>query len=83
MARDNDYITEVRTLNRTLWETVHALKAKQAEYQARDYGTTLADGSGANAGYTKEEVGAVVFATTDAILGLFAQGHATNVASLL
>jgi hypothetical protein len=83
MPRDNDYISEVRVLNRTLWETVHALKAKQAEWNAKDYGTTLADGTGFNEGYNKEKVGAVVFATTDGILGLFAAGNATNLANLL
>lgn len=43
----------------------------------------LGDGIGENSGITKTEVGACVFATTDAVLTLFLEGHGTNVASLL
>lgn len=43
----------------------------------------LADGSGENAGYTKTEVGAVVFDTVGALDTMFAAGHATNVSKLL
>lgn len=43
----------------------------------------LGDGDGDNSGITQGEVGAVVFATTDAILGLMAEGHGTNMANLL
>lgn len=81
--RQQDYITEARQLNRQLWDAVNGLKALQLEWSALDYGTTLEDGEGENADYTADEVGSVVFATTDAILTLFAGGHATNVASLL
>lgn len=81
--RQSDYITEARQHARDLWDAVNALKALQLEWNALDYGNTLADGDGANAGYTAAEVGSVVFATTDAILTLFSQGHGTNVASLL
>lgn len=83
MARHQDFITEARQHNRALWDAVNALKALQLEWSALDYGSTLSDGEGENAGYTKSEVGAVVFATTDAILTLFASGHATNAANLL
>ena len=83
MSRQSDYITEARQEARKLWDSVHALKALQSEWAALDYGNTLADGVGENEGYTKTEIGSVVFATTDAILALFAQGHATNVAGVL
>jgi hypothetical protein len=83
MARDNDFITEVRALDKQLWDAVHGLKQKQAEYTAKDYGNSLDDGTGANVGYNKVAIGSVVFDTTDAILALFAQGHGTNVANLL
>jgi hypothetical protein len=83
MARQSDYITEARQETRKLWDAVNALKALQLEYNALDYGNTLADGVGENEGYTPVEVGAVVFDTTNAILTLFSQGHATNVAKLL
>lgn len=83
MARGSDYITEARQATRKLWDAVNTLKALQLEYNALDYGNTLADGVGENEGYTKAEVGSVVFDTTEAILGLFGQGHSTNVAKLL
>lgn len=83
MARQSDYITEARQHARQLWDAVNALKALQLEWNSLDYGSTLADGVGENEGYTKTEVGSVVFATTDAILTLFASGHSTNVAGLL
>ena len=81
--RDQDFITEARQNARKLWDAVNALKALQAEYNALDYGSTLKDGVGENEGYTKSEVGAVVFATTDAIFNLLISGHATNIATLL
>jgi hypothetical protein len=83
MARSDDYISEVRALNRQVWEGIHALKAKQSEYNALDYGNTLPDGQGANEGYTADEVGSVVFDTTDALLTVLAAGHATNMSKLL
>ena len=83
MSRQSDYITIARQEKKKLWDAVNALKALQLEYNALDYGSTLPDGVGENEGYTKSEVGAVVFATTDAILSLFSAGHATNLAKLL
>lgn len=83
MARGQDYITEVRNQTRALWNALNALKAAQREYNALDYGNTLPDGAGENAGVTKMEVGAVVFATADAISALLDQGHATNMGKLL
>lgn len=81
--RKSDYITEARQSARKLWDAVNELKALQLEWNSLDYGNALPDGAGENEGYTKTEVGSVVFATTDAILGLFASGHGTNVAGLL
>lgn len=85
MDRGSDFITETRQHARALWDAVYALKSLQAEWNAKDFstGNNLPDGVGENEGYTKAEVGAVVFDTTDAILALFAQGHSTNVARLL
>ncbi len=82
-ARQQDYISTARTLNRQLWDAINELKAMQVEWNALDYGSTLGDGEGANAGYTKAEVGAVVFDTTNAMATLLASGHATNLAKLL
>lgn len=81
--RTTMFITEAREHARRLWDSVNALKALQAEWNALDYGTTLPDGTGPNDGYSRAEVGAVVFDTADAVAAVFAQGHATNLANLL
>jgi len=92
MARKSDYITESRQNARQLWDAVNNLKALQLEWNSLDYGNEtvvdnvplgLGNGVGENEGITQQEVGSCVFATTDAILTLFSQGHGTNVASLL
>ena len=57
--------------------------ALQREYNALDHGNTLDDGEGSNTGVTKEEVGAVVFDTANAMVTLLGAGHATNMAKLL
>lgn len=81
--REQDYITEARAANQAIWDGINALIALQREWNALDYGSTLADGDGANAGYTAAEVGAVVFDTANAFVALLGQGHATNMANLL
>lgn len=83
MARDDQYIHEVRQATRSLWEALNNLKAAQREHTALDYGTTLDVSSVEADGITKAEVTAVVFTTADAIEGLLNQGHGTNLAKLL
>lgn len=83
MNREQDFITEARQHARKLWDAVNALKALQLEWDSLDYGNNLDDGEGDNAGVLADDVGSCVFATTDAILTLFGQGHGTNVAKLL
>lgn len=78
-----DYMTQVRIANQRIWEGINALKAAQREYNALDYGTTLPDGTGQNAGITKVMIGAVVFDTANAMSTLLDTGHATNMAKLL
>lgn len=82
-ARESDYITEARTAAQQLWAAYLKLKSLQVEYNALDYGNTLDDGLGANTGITRQQVGSVVFDTTNAIETVFNAGHATNVAHLL
>lgn len=82
-TRASDYITDVRSANRAVWDGINRLVALQREYNALDYGTTLPDGAGANAGISKAEVGAVVFDTADALVAVLAAGHATNMAKIL
>lgn len=81
--REQEYISAARQLATTLWNTIHALRDLQAEWAALDYSTTLPDGTGINEGYAAAEVGSVVFDTTNALLALLEQGHATNLAKLL
>jgi hypothetical protein len=83
MARTSDYITEARAANRKVWDGINELVALQREYNALDYGTTLPDGIGDNEGVTKAEVGSVVFDTANALVGVLAAGHATNMSKLL
>jgi hypothetical protein len=83
MLRQSDYITTVRNANRKLWDAVNELQALQREYNALDYGSTLADGEAQHAGITKTMVGAVVFDSANAFGAVLAAGHATNMAKLL
>lgn len=84
MSHQSDYISLVRDSARQVWEGINSLVALQREWNALDYGATLATPSeGANAGLTKEEVGAVVFATADALATTLNAGIATNLAKLL
>ena len=83
MSRQSDYISEARAANRKVWDGINALKSLQREYNALDYGNTLPDGAGENAGISKAEVGAVIFDTANALVALLDTGHATNMAKLL
>lgn len=81
--RTQDYITLSRQNNKALWDALNNLVALQREWQALDYGNTLPDGDGENAGITPAEVGAVVFDTANALVAVLNAGHATNMAKLL
>jgi len=81
--RQSDYITIVRQKNKALWDSINDLVALQREWQALDYGNTLAPGEGENTGIVAAEVGAVVFDTTNAFVSVLNAGHATNMAKLL
>jgi hypothetical protein len=83
MAREQDFITEARRHAKALLDAYNALKAMQVESTALDYANNLDDGVGANDGYTKAEVIAVVHTTTDAMTTWLAGGHSTNLANLL
>lgn len=83
MSRSANFITEARQATKAIWDNLNKLKALQTEWNALDYGNTLEDGSGENAGILADDVGAVVFATSDAFTTLLGQGHATNMGKLL
>jgi len=81
--RDQDFITEARTATKQIWDAQQKLRALQAEFIAGDYTNTLDDGAGNNEGILAADVSAVVNTTSDAIVGLFAAGHATNIIKML
>lgn len=82
--RHQDFITLARQHAAAIWEASTALLEMQKEWNALDYGNTLPDGENGNAGYTKSEVGSVVFDTANEIkLRILDTGHATNLANLL
>lgn len=83
MSRQSDYVTEARAAVRKLWEGVNALAELQREWNALDYGSTLPDGTGANAGINKAQVGACVFDSANAVVAVLNTGVATNLAKLL
>ena len=83
-AREQDFITLARQHTKDIWDGINALLAMQNEWNALDYGNTLDDGEGANAGITKAMVGAVVFDTANELkLRIIDTGHKTNLAKLL
>ncbi len=83
MARSDDYITLARNANRDIWNGINALVALQREWNAEDYGNTLADGTGNNAGITKVIIGAVIFDSANALVTTLNTGVATNMAKVL
>ena len=83
VGRQQDFYTLARQHNKAIWDAVNALIGLQREWNAMDYGTTLDPGAGANEGLVSADVGAVVFDTANAFVGVLSQGHATNMAKLL
>lgn len=82
--RDEEYVRIARQQAIQLWNAYQSLKSMQDEWNAQDYGNTLViDPGGNNADITPADVGAVVFATADAINTVMNAGHATNVTKLL
>ena len=82
--RDEEYVRIARQKAIQLWNAYQDLKSMQDEWNAQDYGNTLTiDPGGNNADILPADVGAVVFATADAINVVMNAGHATNVTKLL
>lgn len=83
-SRQQDYYSLARAANRQIWDGMHALLALQDEWNALDYGTTLADGVGENTGLVKTDIGSVVFDTaTELKTRIFDTAFKTNMAKLL
>ena len=79
-----EYLTKARIAAEKVWEGILELERLQPEYSAMDYGNNLATPTtGPNTGITRQQIGAAVFDTANALRGLLNSGHATNLARLL
>lgn len=76
--RDAEFVADAKAANQKIWDGINELVALQRQWNALDYGNTLAVD-----GVVAADVGAVVFGTADAMAALLAAGHATNMAKLL
>ena len=76
--RDAEFVEAAKAANQKIWDGINELVALQRQWNALDYGNTLAV-----EGVVAADVGAVVFGTADAMAALLAAGHATNMAKLL
>lgn len=84
MSRQADYVTIARQHVRDLWNALNAIEEMQKEWNALDYGTTLATAKeGDNTGITAAQVGACVFDSANALRTVLNAGTATNLARLL
>jgi hypothetical protein len=85
-AADNQkqaFINAARAAADQLWNAEQTLLRLQAEWNALDYGNALdnaTDFTGDNEGLTREQIGAAVFDSADAIKAVFDAGTATNLA---
>lgn len=82
--REQDFVSEARAAATKIAEGVATLEALQPEWQAMDYGTVMGTFEDTtHAHLNKAAIGAVVFATADALRGLLNTGHATNLYSII
>lgn len=80
-----DFVSTIRQAATDLLDAHNRLKAAQLVWNAMDYGSTLTEEDlmdSTHEGLIPQKVGAAVFATSDALSDLLAQGHATNLASI-
>jgi hypothetical protein len=78
-----DFISRARQLAKHQWDVAVELQAMQKIWNAQDLGNTLSPGEGENMGYDKDKVGAVVFASNDAVAAVvLGPGHSTNYTNL-
>lgn len=83
MITNENYYNQARAAANNFWRAYHQLKDMQTQWNALDYGHTLNPGQNGNDGLVAADLGAAIFATTDAVTALFVQGHATNIAKIL
>ena len=76
--RDADYVAAVKAANQKIWDGINELVASQRQWNALDYGNTLAVQD-----VVPADIGAVVLDTAAAMIAVLNAGHATNMAKLL
>jgi hypothetical protein len=77
------YYTQARQAARQLLTAYQTLQALQQQWNSLDYGSTLEPGDGVHHGLVRGDIGAVVFDTANAVGGLIAAGHGTNISKVL
>jgi hypothetical protein len=85
-TRGDTYVSDVRASVRSFWESYQHLRSCQDEWNAQDYGNTLAgqlDPAGPNADVTAVQVGSAVFDAMNAVKTVMDAGHATNITNIL
>lgn len=80
---DLQQYTMARAYAHQLLDAIHGLEAMQTRWNSLDSGNTMIAGEGVHNGLLPADVGAVVFATADAMRALLTSGHGTNISKLL
>ncbi len=82
-TRGANFISTARDATTEFWKAYQVMLSLQQEWNAQDYSNNLEDGVDGNSGVLAADVGAVIFATADAVKVLMDAGHSTNVTKLL
>lgn len=80
---EQDFITLTRQEARAFWDSYNALLARQAEWNAQNYGATLDVGTNDNEGIVAAQIGSVIFDTMNAVKVVMDAGNATNITTIL
>lgn len=80
---DLEQYTLARQYARQLLAAITGLEAMQTRWNSLDSGNTMIPGEGVHLGLLPADIGAVVFATADAMRALLTSGHGTNISKLL
>lgn len=75
--------TLARQYANQLLTAITGLEAMQTRWNSLDSGNTMIAGEGVHLGLLPADIGAVVFATADAMRALLTSGHGTNISKLL
>lgn len=76
------FISNARVAAAKLCDAALQLQDMQTEFNAKDYGNTLEDGTDVNQGFTKAQIGAAIFAGADAVVQLLQGPTGANVVKI-